>query len=196
MADSSMSAIGSHHPLAAPTAAKVPPTRVAYLLGKGTSRLLNVRVWAEEVHLLVNGPDMLYGWGRILVSLDMTEGASFQAWTRLANALTCTSYCGQNGTTAIPIEVDTSRIGTCLRFSMGPMAMYQSQVVIRPKKARLTMWQALDHAFGNPRKSYAAVIVPEPATGHAEHDASIFMAEPSPAPGEHPHAQDHSADGS
>ncbi len=187
MADSSTRASAPHHQPGAPGPSTAQASRVAYLLGKGTSRLLDVRVWVQEVHLLVNGPDMLYGSARILVSLDMTQGATFQAWTRLAAALSCTSHCGQNGTTAIPVEVETSRIGTCLRFSLGPMAMYQSQVVLRPKQNRLTMWQTLDQAFGNPRKSYAAVIVPEPATGHAEHDASIFTAEAWPGQGEHAH---------
>ena len=88
-------------------AAKSPPSRVAYLLGKGTSRLLDARVNREESHLLVNGPAMLYGSGRLLTSLDMTYGATFHAWTRLAAALTCTSYCGHNGTTVIPIAVVT-----------------------------------------------------------------------------------------
>src|SRR5262245_51597225 len=80
------------------------PSRVEYLLGKGTSRLLNARVNRNEIHLIVNGPAMLYGSGRLLTSLDMADGATFDAWTRLAAALTCTSYCGRNGTTVIPIE--------------------------------------------------------------------------------------------
>lgn len=155
-------------------ALKVPPSRVVYLLGKGTSRLLNARVNREEIHLLVNGPAMLYGAGRILVSLDFIEGATFHSWTRLARSLTCTSYCGHNGKTMIPITVETSRIGTCLLFSMGPMSMYQSLVVLRPKKKNLTMRDALDNAFGHPKRSYSAIIIPEAATGHEEHDASIF----------------------
>ncbi|HKA06821.1 MAG TPA: hypothetical protein VKD71_06150 [Gemmataceae bacterium] len=168
--------------------AKVPSSRVVYLLGKGTSQVLDARVNREEIHLLVNGPGMLYGSGRLLTSLDMVDGATFQAWTQLAAALTCTSYCGHNGKTDIPIQVETSRIGTCLAFSLGPMAMYQSQVVLRPKKQHKTMRDTIAEAFGRPKKSYAAVIVPEAATGHAEHDASIF--EPPPAPGDHHH--DHS----
>ena len=43
-------------------AAKSPPSRVVYLLGKGTSRLLDARVNREEIHLLVNGPAMLRLW--------------------------------------------------------------------------------------------------------------------------------------
>lgn len=162
----------------ASTHAKSPPSRVVYLLGKGTSRLLNARVNREEIHLLVNGPTMLYSSGRLLTSLDMADGATFHAWTRLATALTCTSYCGHNGKTVIPIEVETSRIGTCLTFSTGPMSMYQSLVVIRPKEKGKTMREVLDEAFGHLKKSYSAVIVPEAATGHFEHDASIF--EPAP----------------
>jgi hypothetical protein len=164
-------------------AGKLPRSRVVYLLGKGTSRLLDARVNREEIHLLVNGPAMLYGSGRLLTSLNMVDGATFHAWTRLAAALTCTSYCGHNGKTVIPIEVEASRIGTCLVFSMGPMAMYQSLVVIRPKKKGKTMRAVLDEAFGYPKKSYSVVIVPEAATGHAEHDASIF--EPAPVSGSH-----------
>lgn len=159
--------------------------RVEYLLGRGTSRLLDARVKGEEIHLLVNGPAMLYGSARLLTSLEVADGATFHAWTRLAAALTCTSYCGHNGTTVIPIEVEPSRIGTCLVFSLGPMAMYQSLVVIRPAEAGRTMRDTLDEAFGHPKKSYSAVIVPEAATGHAEHDASIF--EPPPASGSHDH---------
>lgn len=170
-------------------AAKSPPSRVVYLLGKGTSRLLDSRVNREEIHLLVNGPAMLYGSVRLLTSLDMAEGATFHAWTRLAAALTCTSYCGHNGKTIIPIEVETSRIGTSLTFSTGPMSMYQSLVVIRPKKKAKTMRDVLDEAFGYPKKSYSAVIVPEAATGHAEHDASIF--EPVPDSGGHDHHHPH-----
>jgi hypothetical protein len=168
---------------------KSPPSRVVYLLGKGTSRLLNVHVNREEIHLLVNGPAMLYSSGRLLTSLDMVDGANFHAWTRLAAALTCTSYCGHNGKTIIPIEVETSRIGTCLTFSTGPMSMYQSLVVIRPKKKGKTMRDVLNEVFGSFKKSYSAVIVPEAATGHEEHDASIF--EPAPVSGGHDHDHPH-----
>ena len=120
---------------------------------------------------------MLYGSARMLSSLDMADGATFQAWSRLAAALTCTSHCGHNGTTVIPIEVDPSRIGTCLKFSMGPMAMYQSLVVIRPARKGATMRRTLDEAFGYPKKNYSVIIVPEAATGHAEHDGFV---EPDP----------------
>lgn len=161
------------------------PSRVEYLLGKGTSRLLNVRVKKHEIHLLVNGPAMLYGSARLLTSLDMINGATFHAWTRLAAALTCTSYCGFNGETDIPIEVETSRIGTCLRFSMGPMSMYQTLIVIRPKKKDQTIWDVLDEAFNYPKVAYAVTIVPEAASGHVEHDASIF--EPSSGIDQHDH---------
>ena len=112
---------------------------MAYLLGKGTSRLLNARVARREIRLRVNGPAMLYAEARLLVSLDLADGATFAAWTELAAALTCTSYCGCNGITPIPEEVDASRLSTCLRFSLGPMSMYQTTVLLRPKKKGLTM---------------------------------------------------------
>jgi hypothetical protein len=166
-----------------PASARETASRVVYLLGKGTSRLLNARVDRAEIHLLVNGPAMLYGSARLLCSLDMADGATFHSWSRLAATLTCTSYCGRNGTTVIPIEVQTSRIGTCLTFSLGPMSMYQSLVVIRPRKKGTTLRAAIDDAFENPKRSYVAMIVPEAAEGHAEHDASIF--EPPAVGGDH-----------
>ena len=170
------------------TSKKSPTTHIEYLLGKGTSRLLNARVNRTEIHLLVNGPAMLYGTARLLTSLDMADGATFHAWGRLAASLTCTSYCGHNGKTVIPIEVDASRIGTCLRFSTGPMSMYQSLVVIRPKKNGKTMREVLDEAFNTRKKSYSAVIVPEAAVGHAEHDASIFDSDSGSGSDAHAHS--------
>jgi hypothetical protein len=161
---------------------------IEYVIGKGTSRLLEARVEKTAIRLYVNGPAMLVGSARILTSLDFADGATYQAWQRLADALTCTSRCGQNGTTRIPITVATSRLGTHLEFSMGPMSMYQSTVILKPKKA-VTMKQTIDTAFGNPRRRYSVVIVPEPATGHAEHEATIF--EP-PAPEGH---AEHSEEG-
>lgn len=168
-----------------PAARKATPVKsdyVEYLLTKGCSRLMDARVGRKEIRLYVNGPAMLFGSARILTSLDMPAGATHQAWKRLAAALTCTSFCGQNGKTKIPLEVATSRVGTHIEFSTGPMAMYQSTVVIKAKKD-MTLKQAIDEAFGNPRRSYSVVIVPEPAMGHAEHDASIFEAGPQPDPG-------------
>ncbi len=161
-----------------------------YVLTKGSSRLMDARIARKEIRLYVNGPAMLFGSARILTSLDMPGGATHQAWKKLAASLTCTSLCGHNGKTKIPLEVATSRIGTHIEFSTGPMAMYQSTVVIKPKKD-VTLKQAIDEAFGNPGQSYLVVIVPEPASGHLEHDASIF--EPNVEPGS-PH-DDHNHGG-
>jgi hypothetical protein len=174
---------------------------IEYILGKGTSRLLDVRVNADEIRLLVNGPTMLYGACRLLTSLDAAAGATFQAWNDLAGALTCTSHCGLNGKTDIPVVVLPSRIGTCLEFGTGPMSMYLATVVLRPKRRGTTFRQVIDDAFGNPGVRYQAFIVPEPATGHLEHDASIFdparfpenAPEPGPTPDEHDHG--HAAGG-
>lgn len=147
---------------------------VEYVLGKGTSRLIDARLDCEEIRLLVNGPAMLYGSCRLLTSLDAADGATFDAWNKLAGALVCTSLCGFNGKTKIPIVVQTSRIGTCLEFGTGPMSMYLGTVVFRTKKKGTTLKQAIDVAFGSPAGRYLALIVPEPATGHLEHDASLF----------------------
>jgi hypothetical protein len=161
------------------------PQKVAeYLLGKGTSRLLDARVDSEEIRLLVNGPAMLYGTCRLLTSLDAADGATFQAWTKLAAALQCTSLCGASGKTDIPVTVQTSRIGTCIEFGTGPMSMYLATLVLRTRKKRTTFKQVIDAAFGNPKARYVAMIVPEAATGHLEHDATIF--DPDAHPGNPP----------
>jgi hypothetical protein len=162
--------------------------RVEYLLGKGTSRLLDARVKSPELRLLVNGPAMLYGSCRLLTSLDAGDGATFQAWTALAASLECTSRCGLNGITDIPVVVETSRIGTCLEFGTGPMSMYLATLVLRTKSG-ITLEQAIHDAFGQPRVRYQAVIVPEAATGHLEHDATIF--DPAQFPGNEPEHDHH-----
>ena len=131
-------------------------TPIEYILGKGTSRLLNARVDSDEIRLLVNGPTMLYGSCRLLTSLDAAEGATFQAWNTLAAALTCTSHCGLNGKTDIPVVVLPSRIGTCLEFGTGPMSMYLATVVLRIRRRGVTFRQVIDDAFGNPRRTYQA----------------------------------------
>jgi hypothetical protein len=46
----------------------------------------------------------------------------------------------------------------------------------------------MDAAFGQ-SKAYQAVIVPEAATGHLEHDASIY--DPGSFPGNEPHGDHH-----
>lgn len=151
-----------------------PSDRVEYVLGKGTPRLLDARVDKEEIRLLVNGPAMLYGSCQLLTSLDAGDGATFHAWNKLAASFTCTSHCGANGKTKIPVVVQTSRIGTCIEFGTGPMSMYLGTVILRTKKKGTTFKQAIDAAFGDPKVRYIAMIVPQPATGHLEHDASIF----------------------
>ena len=182
-----------------PRRAKRPSRRftpVEYLLGKGTSRLLDARVNSDEIRLLVNGPTMLYGACRLLTSLDAADGATFQAWNRLAAALACTSHCGLNGKTDIPIVVQPSRIGTCLEFGTGPMSMYLATVILRTRQRSKTLKQVIDEAFGSPKRRYQALIVPEPASGHLEHDGTIFdppsfpgnQPEPVP-PGDHDHGQ-------
>ena len=160
------------------------PKVVEYLLGKGTSRLLDARVDSEEIRLLVNGPAMLYCSCRLLASLDAADGATFQAWKKLAAALKCTSLCGSAGKTDIPLNVQTSRIGTCIEFGTGPMSMYLATVVLRTKKKGTTVKQVIDAAFGNSKTRYSVMIVPEAATGHLEHDAAIF--DPDALPGNPP----------
>ena len=157
-----------------PSPARRTAQSVEYILGKGTSRLLNARVDSHEIRLLVNGPTMLYGSCRLLTSLDAAEGATFQAWNTLARSLTCTSHCGLNGKSDIPVVVVPSRIGTCLEFGTGPMSMYLATVVLRPRRRGVTFRQVIDAAFGNPPRNYQAFIVPEPAATHLEHDGTIF----------------------
>jgi hypothetical protein len=147
---------------------------IEYIMGKGTSRLLNARVETNEIRLLVNGPTMLYGTCRLLTSLDAADGATFQAWTALAAAMTCTSHCGLNGTTPIPVIAAPSRIGTSLEFGTGPMSMYLATVVLKTKATGATFRQVIDEAFGHPKVRYQALIVPEAATGHLEHVGAIF----------------------
>ena len=149
---------------------KASVSHVVYLLGQGTSQVLDARVDREEIRLLVNGPGMHYGNVKILTSLDVMEGATHKAWTKLGKSLTCTSYCGENGTTPLPISVVVTSVGCCLSFSTGPMTHYQSTVVLRPNKKGVTLRQVLDEAFEPQAKRFVVVIVPEPLSGDHDHE--------------------------
>lgn len=149
---------------------KAKVSEVGYLLGLGTPQVLDARVNREEIRLFVNGPGMHYGKAKILTSLDVMDGATHAAWTKLSKLLTCASYCGENGTTPLPITVEVSSVGCCLSFSTGPMTHYQSMVVLRPKKKDMTMRQVIDDAFVPKKKNFMVLIVPEPLSGEHGHN--------------------------
>lgn len=150
---------------------KAATSRVEYLLGLGTPQLLDMRVEAEEIRLHVNGPGIQFGRVRILTSLRVEDGATFGAWTKLGKSLRCTSYCGASGKTTLPITVDVSSVDSCLSFSTGPMAHYQSTVVLRPKKARKTLRETIDDAFENDKAKYHVMLVPETLAHGHDHDS-------------------------
>ena len=154
------------------------PTQIDYTFWKGGASLYEARVNRQQIRLFVNGPGMLFGRARLLATLAAEDGATAQNWKKLAAALKCTSYCGFNGKTEIEIELKGSRTGTHLEFSLGPMAMYQSVVVLRPKAAGKALRQVMDTVFGAGRKSYSMMLEPLAASGHAEHGEHFFTRKP------------------
>ena len=170
-------------------ATKTKPAQTIYTLCKGGASLYDARVNKQQIRLFVNGPGMLFASVRLLTTLSAEDGATAQNWKKLAAALKCTSLCGFNGKTEIPVEVQISRIGAHIEFSLGPMAMYQSVVMLRPKAAGKTLKQVIDAAFGAGRKSYSVMLEPLAATGHAEHGPEFFTRKPGDTPA--PHGDEH-----
>ncbi len=147
-----------------------------YVLWKGGPLLLEARTKSSEIRFRVNGPGMLFASVRLVTTLDALDGATAGALSKLARELRCVSKCGLNGVTRIPVEVKESRIGAHLEFSLGPMSMYQSLVILSVKTGR-SMKEAIDEAFGA-KKRFSALFEPVAAEGHAEHDHSTFGQEP------------------
>ena len=115
---------------------------------------------------------MQFGRVKILTSLGVDDGATYGAWTKLAKSLKCTSFCGTNGKTPLPISVDVSSVDSCLSFSTGPLEHYQSTVVLRSKKAGKTIRETIEEAFENSKANYHVMLVPEPLLHGHHHDVA------------------------
>ena len=160
-----------------------------YVLRKGGPRLLDLRVAANTVRVGVNGPGMLFAYLQLVTSLDMDDGFTVSALDAFASDLDVIALGGHVGEVAItPRRVDT-RIGSTVEIDLGPMGMYQTDLVLSTKSgdsfSRLIQRTLAQSARGR----YLVALEAIPATGHHEGPAvDPFTGEQPASPsGEEPH---------
>lgn len=85
--------------------------------------------------ILVNGTGMLFDRLRVLTSLDMQAGYTFNAVEAFARELEVTALCGNTGVQD-KVEAVSSRIGMRVEFGVGPTGMYQSELILRTRSDR------------------------------------------------------------
>gem|GEM_PF-4651941 len=151
--------------------------------------MFDVRLPVSEIRFAVNGPRMLFEKLQLLTSLDASDGATPQAYRKLAAALSGVAHCGHRAPEKVPITVKLSRIGARVEIGLGPMGMYQSELVLRTK-SRKSFRQVLDNTLVRDKKRvYRAVLFPIAGTGHHEvHDTPSADDQGRTAP-KHDHTQ-------
>jgi hypothetical protein len=141
-----------------------------YVIGHGGPTLLDLRLDASEVRILLNGPGMLVGKLRLLTSVDASAGATHANLAALAGELRCVALCGYTGPVEIPVEVLTSRLGTRLEIGVGPTGMYQTELVLQTRSGEaLGKAIARTLTLGKELGSYLVALEPLAAEGHPEH---------------------------
>lgn len=160
-------------------------TTRTYVLSKGGPLLLDLRVPADTLHLVVNGPGMLFAHLQLVTSLGLDQGLTVDRLDAFADAVEVLAFCGNAGTVSVtPRRVDT-RVGSYVQIGFGPMGMYQSELLLRTRNGE--SFQDLIRrslaAGVPPRRRYLAVLEAVPGTGHHEGPAE-------PPPPLHPHNAD------
>ena len=145
--------------------------RIVYTLGKGGPSLFDLRSNTRELILLVTGPGMLFDHLEVLTTLSAAAGATAKAWQAFTKGIECVANCSNVGKLKIVPELKTSRVGMRVHIGLGPIGMYQTELVLRVRKRYSTFRKFCDEVFGYPKPaaSYSVVLYPAIATGHAEH---------------------------
>jgi hypothetical protein len=137
-----------------------------YILAQGAPGLLNLLLPVYRFHILVNGPGMLFDRLRVLTSLDMQAGYTFDAVETFARELEVTALCGNTGVQEVKVEAVSSRIGMRVEFGVGPTGMYQSELILRTRSDR-PFDEVLRRIFRVPSNhSFLFALEPMPGTGH------------------------------
>lgn len=142
------------------------------VLGKGSPTLIDLNVASSELRILVTGPRMLYEGLRVLTTLHLLNGAHNRAFRALAGALSLEALCGEYGPVPVPIEVKPRRTGTVIELGVGPMSMYQSELVLRTRSGRHFRDVIREHLVtpGNELSTdYIVALEPLPASGTGHH---------------------------
>lgn len=156
-----------------------------YVLSKGGPFLLDLRISADTLRVIVNGPGMLFAHLQLVTSLALDDGLTVTDLDAFAEGVDVVSFCGNVGTVPVaPRRFDT-RVGSYVQIAFGPMAMYQSELLITTKTGesfRRLVGRTLARSVP-PRSRYLAALEAVPGTGHHEGPA----VPPPPLHPDHPH---------
>jgi hypothetical protein len=141
----------------------------AALLFKGGPSLVNLLVDASEYRIVVTGPRMLYERLELLTTLSVFEGCNVYRLEELALLLDAQVYCGAVGVEPAEITIETHRTGPTLIIGLGPMSMYESELVLRTKTGETFRALLTRLLAGDPARPFIAVLHGVTATGHPEH---------------------------
>jgi hypothetical protein len=159
--------------------------RIVYTLGKGGPSLFDLRTNTREVILLVTGPGMLFDHLEVLTTLSAAAGATAKAWQAFTKGIDCVAHCSNVSKLKIMPELKRSRVGMRVHIALGPIGMYQTELILRVRKRDSTFRKFFDEVFGHPKRaaSYSVFLYPAIATGHPEHHHRVtdFGNVPRPA---------------
>lgn len=147
------------------------------ILTKSGPRLIDLYVDEQELHIVVNGPGMLYSSLDFMINRSVVDGASFSFFRDIADGLEAIVDCPHSPIRRAPITVESHRLGAELSINLGPPNMYQSEVRLRTSGGG-TFRRLIDEALRdhydaqNGHQELVAVLVAVRATGHHEHYAS------------------------
>jgi hypothetical protein len=159
--------------------------RIVYTLGKGGPSLFDLRTNTREVILLVTGPGMLFDHLEVLTTLSAAAGATARAWQAFTKGMECVANCSNVSKLKIMPELKRSRVGMRVHIALGPIGMYQTELILRVRKRDSTFRKFCDEVFGPPKPaaSYSVFLYPAIASGHPEHHHRVtdFGNVPGPA---------------
>jgi hypothetical protein len=145
------------------------PRTPTYLLGKGGPSLLDLRVPTSAIRILVTGPGMLFEKLQLVTSFDLMTGCTVHSLRALASELEGLVFCGHVGPREVPIQAIAHRVGTTLEIGLGPVSMYQSELILRTRSGepfeRLLSRVLVQDGLGD----HLVALMPVTATGNPEH---------------------------
>jgi hypothetical protein len=130
---------------------------------------------------------MLFDKLQLLTSLDAADGATTGAHQKLSRALQGVVHCGHRAPEKVPIDAALSRIGARVEIGLGPMGMYQSELILKTKSGK-SFRDVLDSTFVRGKKrAYTAMLSPVAGQGHPEAHHAPHGHEHPPDHGPHHH---------
>lgn len=158
------------------TPAGAAPGAVVAVLFKGGPSLVDLLVDAAECRIAVTGPRMLFERLELLTTLSMFDGCTVHRLRELAGLLEATVYCGLIGAEPAAVTVEVHRTGPTLQIGLGPVSMYESELVLRTRTGETFRALLTRLLSSDPSLPFLAALHGVVATSHHEHDHGIDQA--------------------